>query len=145
IIVGIYAYRTRPDLLATNARLLNWVENGGNLVVTYHRPADAWDPESVPPEFLDLGRVSILSRVTDAEAPVEFLAPEHQLVTTPTTITEADFDNWVKERGLYFASQWDETYTSLFSITDTQWPDTAEETPFLGSMLTADIGSGRYT
>lgn len=145
IIVGIYAYRTRPDLLATNARLLNWVENGGNLVVTYHRPADAWDPESVPPEFLDLGRVSILSRVTDAEAPVEFLAPEHQLVTTPNTITEADFDNWVKERGLYFASQWDETYTSLFSITDTQWPDTAEETPFLGSMLTADIGSGRYT
>ena len=145
IIVGIYAYRTRPDLLATNARLLNWVENGGNLVVTYHRPADAWDPESVPPEFLDLGRVSILSRVTDAEAPVEFLAPEHQLVTTPNTITEADFDNWVKERGLYFASQWDETYTSLFSITDTQWPDTDEETPFLGSMLTADIGSGRYT
>ncbi len=145
IIVGIYAYRTRPDLLAINARLLNWVENGGNLVVTYHRPVDAWDPESVPPAFLDLGRVSILSRVTDAAAPVEFLAPEHQLVTTPNEITEADFNNWVKERGLYFASEWDETYTSLFSITDTQWPDTAEETPFLGSMLTADIGSGRYT
>ena len=79
IIVGIYAYRTRPDLLATNARLLNWVENGGNLVVTYHRPVDAWDPESVPPAFLDLGRVSILSRVTDAAAPVEFLAPELDL------------------------------------------------------------------
>ena len=145
IIVGIYAYRTRPDLLASNARLLDWVENGGNLVVTYHRPADAWDANSVPPAYLELGRVSILNRVTAADAPVEFLAPDHQLMHTPNELTQADFDNWVKERGLYFPSEWDDIYTPLFSITDRQWDDTAEETPFEGVMLTADIGSGRYT
>ncbi len=145
IIVGIYAYRTRPDLMASNARLLNWVENGGNLIVTYHRPADAWDANNVPPAYLSLGRVSILNRVTAADAPVEFLAPDHPIVTTPNQLTDADFDNWVKERGLYFPNEWDEIYTPLFSITDTQWPDTGEETPFTGVMLTADIGSGRYT
>ncbi len=145
IIVGIYAYRTRPDLMAANARLLEWVENGGNLVVTYHRPADAWDAENVPPAFLAPGRVSILNRVTAADAPVEILAPEHPIVTTPNQLSEADFDGWIKERGLYFPAEWDDIYTGLFSITDRQWPDTAEETPFTGVMLTADIGSGRYT
>lgn len=145
VIVGIYAYRSRPDLLAANARLLRWVENGGNLIVTYHRPVDNWDADNIPPAYLQLGRVSIMARVTAADAPVEFLAPEHPLMTTPNELSEADFDNWVKERGLYFPSEWDDVYTSLFSITDTQWPDTAEETPFLGTMLSADIGSGRYT
>lgn len=145
IIVGIYAYRTRPDLMAANQRLMDWVEDGGNLVVTYHRPADAWDPNSVPPAFLSLGRVSILSRVTAADAPVEFMAPEHSIMTTPNQLSDADFDDWIKERGLYFADDWDEAFTPLFSITDAQWPDTAEETPFLGSMLTMDHGAGRYT
>ncbi len=145
IIVGIYAYRTRPDLMAANQRLMDWVEGGGNLVVTYHRPADAWDPNSVPPAYLSLGRTSILSRVTAADAPVEFIAPEHSILTTPNQLSDADFDNWIKERGLYFANEWDEAYTPLFSITDAQWPDTAEETPFLGSMLTMDLGAGRYT
>ena len=145
IVVGIYAYRARPDLLAVNDRLLAWVEDGGNLLVQYHRPADAWDPETVPPLPIELGRVSLLSRVTDAAAPVEFLAPEHPIMTTPNELSQADFDDWVKERGLYFAQTWDDAYTPLFSIVDRQWPDTAEETPFTGPMLTAEIGEGRYT
>src|SRR5690606_33916339 len=59
--------------------------------------------------------------------------------------TDADFDGWIKERGLYFAQEWDENYTPLFSVTDAQWPDTWDELPFLGSMLTTDLGKGRYT
>ena len=85
------------------------------------------------------------SDLTAADAPVEILEPDHPVITTPNELSEADFDDWVKERGLYFPTEWDDVYTSLFSVTDTQWPDTAEETPFLGTMLTADIGSGRYT
>jgi LmbE family N-acetylglucosaminyl deacetylase len=145
IAVGIYTYRLRPDLFAANQRLMQWVEDGGNLLVQYHRPADAWDPEIVPPYPLELGRVSLLSRVTAADGPVEFLEPEHPVMTTPNTISQADFDDWTKERGLYFAQEWDEHYTPLFSVTDAQWPDTWDELPFLGSMLTTDIGKGRYT
>lgn len=145
IAVGIYAYRGRPDLFAANERLLDWVENGGNLLVQYHRPADAWDPESVPPYPIELGRVSLLSRVTAADGEVEFLEPENPIMTTPNTLTQADFDDWVKERGLYFAQEWDEHYTPLFSVTDAQWPDTWDELPFLGSMLTTNVGKGRYT
>lgn len=145
IAVGIYAYRARPDLFAANERLMQWVEDGGNLLVQYHRPADAWDPESVPPYPIELGRVSLLSRVTAADGAVEFLDPENPIMTTPNVLTQADFEGWVKERGLYFAQKWDERYTPLFSVTDKQWPDTWDELPFLGSMLTANVGKGRYT
>ena len=145
IAVGIYTYRLRPDLLAANERLLQWVEDGGNLLVQYHRRADAWDPETVPPYSIELGRVSLLSRVTAADGKMEFLAPEHPIMTTPNVLTSEDFDGWVKERGLYFAEEWDDHYTGLFSVIDKQWPDTWEEEPFYGSMLTTDLGAGRYT
>lgn len=145
IAVGIYTYRLRPDLLAANERLMDWVREGGNLLVQYHRNADAWDPETVPPYPIELGRVSLLSRVTAADGEVEILEPENPLMTTPNQITDADFDGWIKERGLYFAQEWDENYTPLFSVTDAQWPDTWDELPFLGSMLTTDLGKGRYT
>ena len=145
IMVGIYGYGARPDLAAANTRLQQWVEDGGNLVVQYHRPRDNWDPETTAPYPLTLGSVSLLARVTDQTAPVKILEPENPLMTTPNRITEADFDGWIKERGLYFAEAWDDAYTSMVSITDRQWPDTAEETPFTGPMLTADVGEGRYT
>jgi hypothetical protein len=145
IMVGLYGYAARPALAAANDRLMEWVEAGGNLVVQYHRPSDNWDPEGTPPYPITLGRVSLLARVTDQTAPVEILAPDHPLMTAPNQITSADFDDWVKERGLYFAQEWADEYTSLFSITDRQWPDTAQETPFTGPMLTAEVGEGRYT
>lgn len=99
----------------------------------------------MPPFPIELGRVSLLSRVTAADGEVEILEPENPLMTTPNQITDADFDGWIKERGLYFAQEWDENYTPLFSVTDAQWPDTWDELPFLGSMLTTDLGKGRYT
>lgn len=145
IAVGIYTYRLRPDLMAANERLMRWVEGGGNLLVQYHRPADAWNVDTVPPYPITLGRVSLLSRVTAADGEVVILEPTNPLMTTPNQITSADFDGWVKERGLYFAEEWDDHYTSLFSVTDAQWPDTWDEVPFLGSMLTTELGSGRYT
>ncbi len=145
IVVGIYAYRLRPDLAAANSRLMEWVERGGNLLVQYHRPVDNWHAEETPPYEIELGRVSLLARVTDPNAPVEFLMPEHPLMNVPNELGTPDFDNWVKERGLYFAEEWAEEYDELFSITDTQWSDTEEETPFLGTLLTAEYGEGRYT
>lgn len=145
IVVGVYGYRLRPDLFAANERVLEWVRQGGNLLVQYHRAADAWDPNVVPPFFVQHGGASILNRVTDPAAEVVFLAPEHPIMNVPNAITQADFDGWVKERGLHLFAQWDEAFTELFAITDSNWPDTPEETPFLGSMLTVDLGAGRWT
>lgn len=145
IIVGVYGYRLRPDLAAANARVHEWVRGGGNLLVQYHRANDAWDPNSVPPYFIQHGGASILNRVTDPAAPVVFLAPEHAILNVPNAITSADFDGWVKERGLHLFAEWAPEYTPLFSITDANWPDTPDETPFEGSMLTVDIGDGRFT
>lgn len=139
IVVGIYAYAARPDLAASNARLHRYVREGGNLLVQYHRPSDNWDPETTAPFPLELGSPSFSWRVTDENAPVTYLEPENPLLNTPNAITEADWTGWVKDRGLYFPSEWDDAYTALLSMGD------PGEEPLTGSLLTADIGEGRYT
>ena len=139
IVVGVYAYAARPDLAAANNRLLSYVENGGNLVVQYHRPSDNWNPETTAPYFLELGSPSFLWRVTDETAQVTYLEPEHPLVNVPNEITEADWEGWIKDRGLYFPSDWADEYTPLFSLRD------PGEEPFRSSLLTTRYGEGRYT
>ena len=139
IMVGIYAYASRPDLAASNARLHDYVRNGGNLVVQYHRPSDNWDPETTAPFPLEIGSPSFSWRVTDENAEVTYLAPDSPLLTTPNQITSADWQGWVKDRGLYFPSMWADEYTPLLSMHD------PGEAPLEGSLLTADVGEGRYT
>lgn len=139
IMVGVYAYAARPDLAAANNRLLSYAENGGNLVVQYHRPSDNWNPETTAPYFLELGSPSFLWRVTDETAEVTYLEPDHPLLNVPNEITQADWEGWVKDRGLYFPSDWADEYTPLFSLND------PGEEPFLSSLLTTDYGEGRYT
>jgi hypothetical protein len=78
-------------------------------------------------------------RVTDPAAPVTVLEPEHKLLNWPNRITAQDWQGWNKERGLYFASQWDEAYQPLLSMHD------ANEQPLTGAVLSARIGKGRHT
>lgn len=139
IVVGIFAMRTRPDLLAAMPLVHDWVADGGNLVTLYHRPWDAWDPDRVPPRRMEIGKPSLRWRVTDEGAHVEHLIPGHPLLNVPNTIGDADWANWHKERGLYFAKSWDNAYTPLLSMAD---PD---EVPLEGALLTAEIGKGRHT
>ncbi len=139
IVIGIFAYKARPDLLAANGRLKEWVSAGGNLVTQYHRPWDNWDPETIPPHYLKIGQPSLRWRVTDHTAVVTHLAPDHPLLTHPNVIGEEDWQGWVKERGLYFAAEWAPDYTPLLSMAD---PD---EAPLTGSLLTAPVGKGRHT
>ena len=117
----------------------DWVRRGGNLVTLYHRPWDAWDPDTVPPAHLEIGKPSLRWRVTDENAAVTHLVPEHALLTTPNAIGETDWRGWHKERGLYFARGWADAYTPLLSMAD------RDEDPHLGAMLTARIGEGRHT
>lgn len=139
IVVGIFAYGARPDLAAANYRLREWVEAGGHLVTLYHRPTDGWNPETTPPRRLVIGSPSLRWRVTDPAAPVTMLLPDHPLLAGPNRITAEDFSGWDKERGLYFAADWDRAYEPLLSMND------RGEAPLLGSLVSAAIGKGRHT
>ncbi|MFD1407858.1 NEW3 domain-containing protein [Kroppenstedtia eburnea] len=137
IVAGIRAYLSRPDLLKRNERLLEYVQQGGHVVMQYHKPGDNWDPH-LAPYPLTPGEPSIAWRVTDENAPVTFLQPDHPLFQAPNRITDADFEGWVQERGLYFPSTWDSAYTPLLSMAD------PGEKPFEGGLLVADYGKGSY-
>jgi hypothetical protein len=106
-------------------------------VMQYHKPEDNWRPE-LAPYPLQPGSPSIEWRVTDENAPVTFLNPDHPLFKAPNTITQEDFAGWVQERGLYFPSSWDPAYTPLLSMAD------PGEEPFTGGLLVADYGEGSY-
>lgn len=137
IVVGIFAMRFRPALRAAMPRLHDWVAAGGTLVTLYHRPWDAWDPDTVPPRRLEIGQPSLRWRVTDAAAAVRHLGA-HPVLDAPNRIGPADWEGWVKERGLYFAKSWDDAYVPLVEMAD------PGEAPHRGALLAAEIGAGRH-
>ena len=113
ITVGIRAYELRPDLLRANSRLLNYVKRGGTLLVQYQRDF-AWNSELPAPFKATMPEQT--SRVTDANSPVTFLAPDSPLLNSPNKITQADFQGWVQERGLYFWGTFDSKYTPVLGL-----------------------------
>ncbi|MDP2996762.1 MAG: PIG-L family deacetylase [Bryobacterales bacterium] len=135
IVTGVRAYNVRPDLVANQQRMLDYVEQGGTLVVQYVT-ADRFSSslKGFGPYPMQLGG----SRVTVEEAPVKFLNPGHPLLNAPNKIGEADFQGWIQERGLYFASQWDPRYEPLFELNDPNEP------PQRGATLYARYGKGAY-
>jgi LmbE family N-acetylglucosaminyl deacetylase len=137
IVAGIRTYTVRQDLVAANQRLLDYVNNGGVYVVQYQgnflSTGQAWPYGPYPMQF---GRP--LARVTVEDVPVEILAPDHALFSTPNKITSADFDGWVQERGLYFMGTWDEHYTPLLACNDPGEPSQK------GGMLAASYGKGLF-
>lgn len=139
IVVGILALGARNDLVARLPLIHQWVRGGGNLVTLYHRPWDNWNARTTPPAYLEIGQPSLRWRVTDANAKVKILRPKHQLLTGPNKIVAADWAAWEKERGLYFAKAWDDTYEALISMAD------PNEAPHEGALLSAKIGKGRHT
>jgi LmbE family N-acetylglucosaminyl deacetylase len=132
IVLGVRAYETRPDLQASSAQLLDFVRSGGTVVVQYNRGPLG----SLSPWDMTVGRGS--PRVSDETAPVHMLEPDAPVFTSPNRITDADFDGWVQERGLYFASTWDDRYTPLLELND------PGEEPRHGSMLATTLGDGVF-
>jgi LmbE family N-acetylglucosaminyl deacetylase len=132
IVTGVRAYNTRPRLRAVQPRLLDWVNAGGTLIVQYNT-ADAGLPE-LGPFPMKLSR----ERVTVEEAEVTFSRPAHPLLAVPNRIGPADFEGWVQERGLYFASPFDPRYEPLLSSHDPGEP--ARE----GGLLAAKHGRGTF-
>ena len=137
IVAGVFAGAARP-LNRSMQYIRPWIEFGGHFVSQYHRPIDNWDKTQSSPLLLQPGSPSIRWRVTDATAPVKILQPDHPLLNSPNNIKNEDFNGWVKERGLYFASEWDPAYVPLFSMSD------FGEAPLEGGLLAARVGAGSH-
>lgn len=134
IVMGIRVYETRPDVVAANEAFLDFARDGGTLVVQYNKyefPTGGFAPYPV-----EIRRPH--DRIADEEADVEILKPEHPLFRTPNRITEADFQGWAQERGLYFLNAWDAAYTPLLEMTD------PGEEPKRGGLLVTPLGEGLY-
>ena len=134
VVVGTRAYESRPELVASNARLLEYVRNGGTMVVQYGQ-YEMQQP-GIMPYPITLSRPQ--QRVTLEDAPVRILRPEHALLNAPNRISERDFAGWVQERSLYMPVQFDERYTSLLAMSD------PGEEPNEGAVLIAPYGRGTY-
>jgi LmbE family N-acetylglucosaminyl deacetylase len=132
IVTGVRAYNTRADLRVNLPRLLDYVRNGGKLIDQYN----VTDGNLVPmgPYPFKVGH----ERVTVEEAPVTFTNLSNPLLSTPNEITQKDFDGWIQERGLYFASEWDPRYQTVLESHD------PGEKPLAGGMLYARYGKGVY-
>jgi LmbE family N-acetylglucosaminyl deacetylase len=135
IVVGFRAYELRPDVMRSNPRLLDYVKDGGTLVVQYQRNF-AGGAVTVAPFAASMPDAT--SRVTDAHSPVRFLAPDSTLLNFPNKITAADFEGWVQERGIYFWGDFDAKYTPVLGLTDHEEPETK------GSLVYAKDGKGLY-
>ncbi|MGA2435794.1 MAG: PIG-L family deacetylase [Bryobacteraceae bacterium] len=136
IVTGVRAFNVRADLRANFSRLLEYVRQGGTLVVQYN----ILDFGHATGQ-LDIGPYPITishDRVTVEEAPVRFPNPESPLLQAPNRIVEADFDGWIQERGLYFASEWDARYQTLLESHDPGEP------PHEGGTLYTRYGKGVY-
>lgn len=133
LVIGIRAFNVRTDLAPQLPALFAYVEAGGTVIVQYNNPNGLAAMKLAP---FDLKIAN--ERVTDERAPMTFLAPDHPVLNTPNKITSADFEGWVQERGLYFASQWDEHFTPILACND------PGEQPKRGSLLVAHYGRGYF-
>jgi LmbE family N-acetylglucosaminyl deacetylase len=134
IVAGVRAYNTRERLKNAKPRLLEYVERGGTLVIQYNVASAALADRIGGPYPLTVGR----DRVTVETAPVTFPLPDHPLLTFPNKITAADFEGWIQERGLYFASTWDPKYEAVLASHD------PGEQDLKGGLLYARHGKGVF-
>ena len=133
VVLGIRAYNTREGISNWLPELFAYVKDGGVAIVQYNTLAELKSNEfGLYP--LEISR----DRVTDENAQVRILAPNHPVMTTPNKITSKDFEGWVQERGLYFPNKWDPAWTPILSCND------PKEKPLDGGLLVAKSGKGYF-
>jgi len=135
IVTGVRAYERRPDLRAHNSRLLEYVRDGGVLLVNYNK--QEFNQAQYGPYPAKNGQ----DRVTEESAPIEVLVPKHPVFNVPNRIGPATWEGWVQERGTYFLAQRDPKYVDLLR--------TADPFPFnpgwkTGALVEAQYGKGRW-
>ncbi|MDH3224743.1 MAG: PIG-L family deacetylase, partial [Gemmatimonadota bacterium] len=135
VVIGTRAYAVRPELESWTSALNDFVHRGGHLIVLYQ--TQEFDPRAHAPlpAVLPPGA----EEVSEEDAKITILAPEHPLLTKPHRISGGDFDGWVEQRGSKFFSEWDPAYTPLVETHD------QNQAPQRGIWLTAPYGQGHYT
>jgi LmbE family N-acetylglucosaminyl deacetylase len=133
VVLGIRAYNTNNQAFIYQKYLHDYVENGGTLIVQYNTNSQL-KVSDVAPYPLKISR----DRVTEENAEVRYLNPNHKILNFPNKITQVDFNNWVQERGLYFPNEWDPRFEPILSMND------KNETPKNGSLLFASYGKGTF-
>jgi LmbE family N-acetylglucosaminyl deacetylase len=133
VVLGVRAINTNERIRFMMDALLGYVEQGGTMVVQYNTSTDL-ETDKYSPYPLTISR----DRVTEEDAEVRVLKPDHVVLNYPNTITPADFNYWVQERGLYFPNKWDDRYEAILSMND------KGEEPKNGSLLIAKYGKGYY-
>jgi hypothetical protein len=134
IVLGVRAYERRDDLRANNMRLLEWVENGGTMLVQYNRAVVRDIDGPYPAQVSD-------NRVTDENAPVKVLLPDHPVFNTPNKIRDDVWNDWVQERGLNFLGEKDSRYRDLVEMTDSFANNPGDKR---GALVEATYGKGRW-
>jgi len=134
IICGIRAFNTRDILQRQQHRITEFVQNGGTWIVQHNTRFGNRIEQIGPYPFSTSGR----DRISEENAEIQILLPEHSLLTYPNKITDKDFEGWVQERGLYFADSWEGKLYPLLSGNDKGEPSK------LGGLLYARYGKGIF-
>jgi LmbE family N-acetylglucosaminyl deacetylase len=137
IMTGVRAYERRADLRANNQRLLDYASAGGTVIVQYNKVE--FNDAQYGPYPAKVGR----DRVTDENAELKLLAPNHPVFNEPNAIRRSDWTSWVQERGLYFLDEAarDPQYTDLVEFTD---PFPNNQGAKRGALVEARVGKGRW-
>ena len=141
VVVGIRASETRADFVANNQRLLDYVKNGGNLILQYQRGNFAQSgltPYPVNTTDTQKTTAGSIARVVDENAKVTILQPDSPVFNTPNKITDEDFKGWVQERNAYNLVTFDPQYTPLLESHD------AGELENKGGLVITKVGKGNY-
>lgn len=135
ILTGVRAYNTNEKLPSFKQKLMDYVANGGNLIVQYN--TNSW----AGPLSSDIGPYKFKitrDRITDEEAKVNFELPNHPVLNTPNKITDKDFEGWIQERSIYHAGDWDSNYVAPLSMAD------PGEKNNKGALIIAKHGKGHF-
>jgi hypothetical protein len=135
VITGIRAYNVNTFMGDKYEVLMDYVKQGGNLIVQYNTSNFISSVRSkIGPYPFSISR----NRITDEKAKISFLNPTHGVLNYPNKITNSDFDNWVQERGIYFAGDMDPKYETVLAMSDPGEPEQK------GSLIIAEYGRGKF-
>ncbi|MFZ9661816.1 MAG: PIG-L family deacetylase, partial [Chitinophagaceae bacterium] len=137
IVTGIRAYNMHEWLPSRYDVLMDYVKNGGNLVVQYNTNSFVGPMKTAKIGPYDMTILN--SRITDEDAPMNIIDPKHPLLNEPNKISAKDFEGWIQERGIYFADKFAPEYKPVFALRD---PGETEDR--VGSLLMAKYGKGRF-
>lgn len=133
IVTGVRLLNINDDVRLIQPKLMSYVQNGGTLLMQYN-VNNGLKTTTIGPYPFKLTN----KRVTEEDAKVKFVSPNHPVLNYPNKITASDFDGWVQERGIYFATEIDPKYSTILSMNDTG------EAPNDGSLIVADYGKGKF-